>query len=486
MINPNQRIVGPFGSIFTPNTSATDKLSAQLYAEQKAKEAQDAKDAKELDDEFAKNIAGVKNADIPDLTKAWNDFKMAKIGVLKKGGNATPQDEFNVLQKKADIYRLANASKEDKAWILSQQTAKRNDKQGLYSDDADAKLTQYLNTPTSKRDRTKDGEILYPYSVPDWKKIHLASAGTKKVVYGKTTEDGINDVTPQYEVYNSPNQRFDAIVLPTVSSNKVKNTVGLINSQFPTEQDKQSILDQYNAKIKTPEFIAAYGEVKPLITSANPTELEKAVALQVAKDVVDEPIPTAKVVTKINPDRATQGRFGQQLKMEDIRYKHGMNKIALMNQGKQYEIEDVAGKLRKAATVAPTLDGGANVVDVTNWSDDELGDVLGNKKDRYGNRIIKPIEVGEKKYLKVTPDGFEVNGEDGKPLVVGDRDILNNTFKRTHLSQKDLGTNKARVKPVVDSELPIGTILVGADGTKIKTNKKISKSEAEKAGYKLQ
>lgn len=474
MINPNQRIVGPFGDIYTPNTTATDKLSAQLYAEQKAKEAQDAKDAKELDDEFAKNIAGVKNADIPDLTKAWNDFKMAKIGVLKKGGNATPQDEFNVLQKKADVFRLAIASKEDKAWILSQQTAKRNDKQGLYSDDADAKLTQYLNTPTSKRDRIKDGEILYPYSVPDWNKIHLASAGTKKVVYGKTTEDGIYDVTPQYEVYNSPNQRFDAIVLPTVSVNKVKNTVGLINSQFPTEQDKQNVLDQYNAKIKTPEFIAAYGEVKPLITSANPTELEKAAALQVAKDVVDEPIPTAKVISKVNYNRANAVRFGQQLKMENIRYKHGMNKIALMNQGKQYEIDDVPGKLRSSAQVMPFVaddngniregsilnpvkSGGVSVVDVTNWPQEEIDDVLGKQKDSHGRRLVQPFTIKGKSYLREYPDGFGAfNTSTQTPVKLGNDGVITNTFTRQHIKNKEVGTGKAFINKVDVSQTKKG------------------------------
>lgn len=499
MINPNQRIVGPFGDIFTPNTSATDKLSAQLYAEQKAKEAQDAKDAKELDDEFAKNMANIRDADVGDLSKAYGNYKMASQR-LYKNPNATPQDQMDVLKKKADLYSIIARSKKEKA---DEETAGKDliKNPNNFLEGANNFLMERRNTPLSNfkqqgidkatgKPFTKDmsdiyGNILDNGYGTDFNPVLTKAIGTKALrgVPVKTkTDDGLQEVATTYKGINSPTQIIMGLHDAITGDRKSKH---FITQHSFTDDEANNIITEYNKLKETPEFKATYPNEPEISPSMLLTPLGKAEALYVMQQhVLNPPTPNEKTTTNLGAlmDRKNK----EKLALEDIKYKHSMNKIALMNQGKQYEIEDVAGKLRKAAAVVPTLDGGANVVDVTNWSDDELGDVLGNKKDRYGNRIIKPIEVGGKKYLKVTPDGFEVNGEDGKPLVVGDRDILNNTFKRTHLSQKDLGTNKARVKPVVDSELPIGTILVGADGTKIKTNKKISKSEAEKAGYKLQ
>lgn len=70
---PNQKIQGSFGDIFTPNTSATDKLAQQIFAQEAARKAQEARDAKALDDEFSKNLSGVWDADVTEIAKKYGD-----------------------------------------------------------------------------------------------------------------------------------------------------------------------------------------------------------------------------------------------------------------------------------------------------------------------------------------------------------------------------------------------------------------------------
>ena len=123
--NPNQRIVGNFGDIFTPNTSATDRAAAQLYAEQKQREAKQQQLNAALDDEFSKNLAGIRDADIPELTQKYTDWKLANMGAMKKIGGISPQQQMDLLKKKADMYGVINESKKQKQWEDENATGAR-------------------------------------------------------------------------------------------------------------------------------------------------------------------------------------------------------------------------------------------------------------------------------------------------------------------------------------------------------------------------
>ena len=71
----------PYGDVYTIPTSTVDGIANRLYQEQKIREQQKLQQDKALDDEFAKNVAGVKSADIPDITSAYNEFKQAHINL---------------------------------------------------------------------------------------------------------------------------------------------------------------------------------------------------------------------------------------------------------------------------------------------------------------------------------------------------------------------------------------------------------------------
>jgi len=104
----------PYGDVYTIPTNTIDGIANRIYQEQKIREQQKLQQDKALDDEFAKNVAGVKSADIPEITSAYNEFKQAHINLQKKGQKDTPQDQMDVMLKKAAAFQAINASKEEK------------------------------------------------------------------------------------------------------------------------------------------------------------------------------------------------------------------------------------------------------------------------------------------------------------------------------------------------------------------------------------
>jgi len=208
---PNQRIQGPFGDIYGVSTPYLDKVSDRLYAEQKQREAQQAKEAMALDKEFASNMAGIRDADIPDLVKAYGDWKNSSIALMKKG-NITPQEQMELLRKKGAVYGIINPSKSFK-----QREDLENkgiiSKRYNYTPTASGDLVQIRRTPLSKMDISSDplGSLLYKgstykYGADDIKK----SLGLKRTIFGEykpIDASGLQTEAEKYESFsNTPEQ----------------------------------------------------------------------------------------------------------------------------------------------------------------------------------------------------------------------------------------------------------------------------------------
>jgi hypothetical protein len=115
-MNPNTKIQAPFGDIFYPNTSATDRLSQRLYIEQKQREARNEQMNAALDNEFSKNLSGIRDVDVPDLTRLYNDWKTANINSMKQRDGVNPEQQMDLLRKKAAVYSLLSRSKSVKEY----------------------------------------------------------------------------------------------------------------------------------------------------------------------------------------------------------------------------------------------------------------------------------------------------------------------------------------------------------------------------------
>lgn len=104
----------PYGDIYSVPTTAVDNISKRLIAQQQLKEQQERADNKALDDEFSRNMSGMRDADIGDLTKAYGNFKAAHIALQKKGAKATTEDQLNALRAKAAVSEVIQKSKQRK------------------------------------------------------------------------------------------------------------------------------------------------------------------------------------------------------------------------------------------------------------------------------------------------------------------------------------------------------------------------------------
>ena len=135
----------PFGDIYSAATPHLDQLSNQLYVEQKTRESQQQSASNLLDEEFSKNLASVRTADINKVTNAYDNFKQKRMATINKH-NVSPQDQMGVLQAKADLYKTIDGSKQKlQQEKFAADKVKKNPND--YVDNAYATIMRGMQTP---------------------------------------------------------------------------------------------------------------------------------------------------------------------------------------------------------------------------------------------------------------------------------------------------------------------------------------------------
>lgn len=305
---PNTNIRAPYGDIYTVSTPHIDRVTNQLYAEQKQRELRQEQQNKMLDDEFARNLSGIRDADIGDLTKAYGDFKIAHIELQKKGNRAGTQDQLELLRKKAAVYDVITKSKIDKQWEDEQAKQIMTDKKGYYANDAHQQLIQRRNTPLSRLDKTKDDKLLYEFHEPNLTKQLKEAQGTDAEIpikVGVSKTDPLKDDIEVYKAGNAPDKFANKLLEGVMASNDGRNFAGIMNHKYDDAQ-LEDLKNRYTAKVNDPKFIAVYGEPKPL--PAPDTDLGKAVAIRTMEEFANKEIKPAKLVSQINAGRAMKER----------------------------------------------------------------------------------------------------------------------------------------------------------------------------------
>lgn len=319
-----------YGDIYSIPTSAIDNIAARIYREQQQRQLEKRQQDKALDDEFGKNVLGIKSVDVPEVTKAYNDFKQAHIALQKKGARATPQDQMDVMIKKANAFTEIAASKEDKDyWAMRSKDGKNNKR---YNPNYQTIISEGLNTPTKKRNRDLDDDrLLAKYAMPDIGKEILNATGKAQdfdVFVGADDKDPLKDKYETVKKINPPNTFYNTLYtgLGTRADNENFTRFVLDNT---TDEEKNKLRTQFEVRVQDPRFKALYGEVQPFPASAANTELGQAVALKTMEAFVNLPI-VGEEKKVLNADRnkvATQKfaqeqqarGFAQQKLMEGIR-----------------------------------------------------------------------------------------------------------------------------------------------------------------------
>ena len=199
---PNEKIQGPFGDVFQIGTPYLDKLSDRLYAEQQRRQLQQERDAKVLDDEFARNMANIRDADIPDLAKAYGNWKLANQQLIKRK-SASPEEQLDVLRKKAEMYNIISKSKaqREQEKLYGTDIVK---KPANYNDDAHLGLVNIMRTPVLKFG-DQDPLSSLVYTGDKYKKAAedlKAALGTKRSVTDNGTPLDDKGIQTKYTKYN--------------------------------------------------------------------------------------------------------------------------------------------------------------------------------------------------------------------------------------------------------------------------------------------
>lgn len=302
----------PYGDAFIVGTPYLDQFSNQLYAEQKLREAQQQQESKALDEEFSRNLASIRTSDVGLLSNAYNDFKQTSIALSKKG-KVTPEERMDLLQKKANMYKIITGSKEKMNEEKNMGNLLNKDKNGEFIDNAYEILKQGMNTPYNQPLilKNSDGTTQQiDWTDPDSLKRHVdtkavmdaikTAKGTPLKYSGekyKVNPTDLNFVQPEISARNKPIDFYNSMMLSAT-----KNPYDFANTlPQPNEVDYNNVLDKYNQFIQDPKIRSQWriqdGQDLP-DESQIKTPLEKAIkyqamtyALSNPPSVINENIP---------------------------------------------------------------------------------------------------------------------------------------------------------------------------------------------------
>jgi len=237
MINPNQRVAAPFGDVFFPTTSHTDRLAQQFYVEEKQREAKDAQMQAALDNEFSKNLTGIRDVDTDELAKAYGDFKIANKAAMRQKDGVSPKQQMELLKKKAAMYDIINKSKSQKA--LEDGVLKGLGGKDRYEYEPTAHETLMISraTPLSKLGNLYGYDYSYKGTDTDFQGIDKIAIGDKDKVYQNeelVDKDGIQTKITTYKFGNTPLQYYEGY-LGALAKNRAGRDAEILISKVPLE-----------------------------------------------------------------------------------------------------------------------------------------------------------------------------------------------------------------------------------------------------------
>jgi len=462
-----------FGDIYTIPTTAIDNIANRLYREQQIREQQKLQQDKALDDEFAKNVAGVKSADIPEITSAYNDFKQAHINLQKKGQKATPQDQMDVMLKKAAAFQAINASKEEKERVKNAIIEGRGDKKGRFIPTYQEVLTKRLNTPTSKV-KDEDFDIRNVYSFPDMAKVTSGWMGKSKKMNvptgAKSIKGDLYDDEYIFEKFNHPNQIYEN-AYREIAGRGDREAFENVVLESLSDEEKEKVKNDYFAITSSPEFKRIYGDVQPFPESAGKTRLGEAIALTTMGMVNKLPLKELDIESKPNTGAVIDKRAGMANaewdRSNEITYQQSLNKIAANKAAGQvpedlgYLSDNVSDEVGRDVNI--TFEGKTvpkRVVYVDEVDPERLDIITGRdlSKKKFG---VKPIAFkGGKMGYYVDQNTGDWEGADGQKIsreAVKDRYIQSKagTKFKAQSGTKASENTLPKVKGTTKSGLPV-------------------------------
>ena len=446
-VNLNQRVSAPYGDIFFPQTTAIDKAANLLYQQQQQREAQQRSEQKALDDEFSKNMSGMRDVDIPDLTQKYNDYKQASM-MLNKQRVVSPQQQMELLKKKSDLFSLINASKGQRAIeddMYKRTLSPNND----FEDDARPKILKIKQTPIlSMPDELKNYDPTDRSANKDLSGLFMKLKGKNIDIYGESKPNP-NDKTkfdvPVYQISSTTPDQYKNNLMGALMDRKTNKAAIYQFKQVPEAQ-----VYDVNEKVNSipDEVWAKLNLKKPNLTVNNPNnEAEQAAnyyAQLHALDIVNSAQNPSKYITKSNGEeaqnfRANQGELNRAATRSNIllRNQLGMQNPEGDNTWRPLvnnigSTEPVEVKIKRAGilnSILPSknavIKNGAVTVDGNPYNGDI--NIPSNKLDSYGISLAEKngvLDKGAEEYTANVKDGKIISLTSGRKTLIVDNPLV--------------------------------------------------------------
>lgn len=450
-----QRINAPYGDIFFSATPRIDDVAQRLHAEQKQRELQHQQQLAALDNEFSRNVSGIRDADVDDFTNLYGNYKAATKATMKKKDGVSPQEQLEVLRKKADLYKLINESKAEKE--REETIAKRYGvKPDDFNDNAGELLITGRKLPLSKKrqytvtgadgktttiDLSNPENYLYQDKT-NWQPILNKAFGTltpRGATVIKPVPGGLEEDQITYKAGNSPVEVAENIY---GSFTKARDDQNFANRFQFSPEEAQNITLAFDELSKNPEFKNVYGDIK-FRDSMNLTPGGRAAILLAKKNALEN-LPVASAPKRVPIKSAIMDRqFGEWKQKNAITFGQSLQKIAANRQNATSGYNETSGNAFDEITGIET-NGGKKIIDGTVYNADGTlytspsgnGDIF-IPKNRIPSSMLTALEASG---IKSIGDGVNVIVRDG--VIVGAETKRNGIVSRQNMEnyQKKFNT----------------------------------------------
>lgn len=248
-----QRIPGPYGDIFLAQTPTLDRLSQQLYVEQKQRQAMQLRENQAIDAGIQKELGKVRSVDTPEIIQSYNNYKQLKKQLLFDKNLQKDPVAFNQLQQAAnqayqDIFSKANQSAEVKE-MAKTMTTDRFKNPDAYADDYGQRVSTLMSTPLSGLqqhqqygDLTNWDQYRYQGTNTDFAKLLTNSMGQPKQVFtaSKVLDGGLQTQLTPFTFTNTPAQVYENLV-GGFSMHKAGRDASLQWDKLPPQQIEATV-----------------------------------------------------------------------------------------------------------------------------------------------------------------------------------------------------------------------------------------------------
>jgi hypothetical protein len=322
----------PYGDIYSAQTPALDRLSAQLYTEQKQRQAKAEQDNATADASMQKQFANIRQADVPEVINSWNKYKTIKTQLLSdKTLQKDPLKYAQVQQQAnealANTYSTINGSKEVKDFHKGLITAHGVHSES-FNDNFGGMMSEAQSLPLKQLRNSKYGDLTsgdtfaYKGTNTDFQKIGATAAGQPKKVYEEKTpldKSGLQTQITPYLYPNSPAQYFQSY-MGALAQHKAGKDAAIAWDAIPTEQ-KEYVDKAYNA-LTSDQWLKRTGSPTPqqLIPSNPDNKAENFAIFQAKLHAISNEPRQDSPIYKTNEAKKLQLQNNQQMVMERLRH----------------------------------------------------------------------------------------------------------------------------------------------------------------------